>query len=156
MVVLMGHCTLVWRMTHPPKTFAPPAKGKRHEQLKAWIACHELTLAVYRITASWPRTEQYALTTQTRRAAYSAAANIAEGAAKRSGREFRRFLDMSIGSLAELSYFFILGRDLGYVTPEIWGEIEALRDHAGKLTGGLYRAIGRKADASGGSTVSPS
>jgi four helix bundle protein len=100
--------------------------GKRHERLKAWVACHELTLAVYRMTASWPKCEQYALTTQSRRAVYSAAANIAEGSAKRGSREFRRFLDTALGSLAELSYIFLLARDLGYVTPDVWGEIEAL------------------------------
>jgi four helix bundle protein len=124
------------------------SNGKRHERLKAWVACHELILAVYRVTGAWPKCEQYALTTQTRRAAYSAAANIAEGSAKRGNREFRRFLDTALGSLAELSYIFLLARDLGYLTPNVWGEIEALRDHAGKLTWGLYRAIGRKADPS--------
>jgi four helix bundle protein len=70
--------------------------------------------------------------------------NIAEGSAKRGSREFRRFLDSALGSLAELSYTLLLARDVGYLTPEVWGEIEALRDHAGKLTWGLYRAIRRK------------
>ncbi|MEA2724940.1 MAG: hypothetical protein QOH59_2711, partial [Gemmatimonadales bacterium] len=75
--------------------------------------------------------------------AYSAAANIAEGAAKRGTREFRRFLDISLGSLSELSYILQLARDLGYLKPEEWGEVEALRDHAGRLTWGLYRAVDR-------------
>ena len=118
--------------------------GKRHEQLKSWVACHQLTLAVYELTRGWPPRERYGLTSQARRACYSASANIAEGAAKRGGREFRRFLDISLGSLAELSYIFLLARDLGYLKAEEWGEIEALRDHAGRLTWGLYRAIARK------------
>jgi four helix bundle protein len=119
--------------------------AKRHERLKAWVACHELVLAVYRATGSWPKREEYALTSQTRTAACSAAANIAEGAAKRGAREFRRFLDNSLGSLADLSYLLLLARDLGYLTPDLWGELEALRDHTGKLTWGLYRAIKRAA-----------
>ena len=82
---------------------------------------------------------------QARRSAYSAAANIAEGAAKRGVREFRRFLDISLGSLSELSYILQLARELDYLRPEEWGEVEALRDHAGRLTWGLYRAVGRKA-----------
>lgn len=54
------------------------------------------------------------------------------------------FLDISLGSLAELSYIFLLARDLGYIKAEIWGEIEAIRDHAGRLTWGLYRALAAK------------
>jgi four helix bundle protein len=118
--------------------------GKRHERLKSWTSCHELALAVYRLTKEWPTSEQYGLTLQARRAAYSASANIAEGSAKRGAREFRRYLDISLGSLSELSYILLLARDLGYLKTEGWGEIEALRDHAGRLTWGLYRAIDRK------------
>jgi four helix bundle protein len=121
--------------------------GKRHERLKAWVACHELTLAVYQVTESWPKVEQYSLTAQVRRAAYAAAANIAEGSAKRGNREFRRFLDISLGSLSELCYLLRLGRDLGYLTSDRWGELEAIRDHAGRLTWGLYRAITRRAES---------
>ena len=128
-----------------PDLSTGPNRGKRHEQLKAWVACHELALAVYRFTGSWPREEQYSLTAQVRRAAYGAAANIAEGSAKRGNREFRRFLDMSLGSLSELSYFLLLSRDLGYLTGDEWGELEATRDNAGRLTWGLYRSITRKA-----------
>ena len=72
--------------------------GKRHERLKAWNACHDLVLEIYRKTSGWPVRERYGLTAQARRAAYSAAANIAEGSAKRGGAEFRRFLDISLGS----------------------------------------------------------
>jgi four helix bundle protein len=121
-----------------------PVRGQRHEQLKAWVACHQLVLAIYQATRAWPASELYSLTSQARRAAYSAAANIVEGSAKRGSREFRRFLDNSMGSLAELSYICVLARDLGYLKAEVWGELEALRDHAGRLTWGLYRAISAK------------
>jgi four helix bundle protein len=83
----------------------------------------------------------YGLTSQARRAAYSAAANIAEGSAKRGRAEFRRFLNITLGSLSELSYILVLARDLEYLKPEEWGEIEALRDHAGRLTWGLYKSL---------------
>jgi four helix bundle protein len=124
-------------------------KGPRHERIKSWLACHELVLGIYRLTSSWPKQEQYGLTSQARRAAFSAAANIAEGSAKRSGREFRRFLDNALGSIAELCYILRLSRDLGYLNAETWGEIEAMRDHAGRLTWGLYRALDRKITSSG-------
>ena len=119
-------------------------KGPRYESLKSWVACHELVVAVYRLTSDWPTNEQYGLTTQARRAAFSAAANIAEGSAKKGGREFRRFLDIAIGSISELTYILLLARDLGYMGREVWGEVEAMRDHAGRLTWGLYRSLDSK------------
>ncbi len=139
---------------HAPIKSAASKEGKRYEQLKSWVACHELTLAVYRVTRDWPTREQYGLTSQARRASYSASANIAEGSAKRGAREFRRFLDISMGSLSELSYIFLLARDLGYLKAEEWEETEALRDHAGRLTWGLYRAIDRKSRGAEESSIS--
>jgi four helix bundle protein len=118
--------------------------GKRHERLHAWAACHQLTTAVYQLTARWPSDERYGLVSQARRAAVSAAANITEGASRLGPREFRRFLDLSLGSLAELSYLLLLATELGYLTKEQATEIDILRDHANRLTWGLYQAI-RKA-----------
>jgi four helix bundle protein len=122
----------------------PVRKGPRHSGLKSWVACHELVLSIYRLTAEWPPKEQYGLTSQARRAAYSAAANIAEGSAKKGRREFRRFLNISLGSISELTYILLLARDLGYISREVWGEMEAMRDHAGRLTWGLYRSLERE------------
>ncbi len=120
------------------------ATGKRFEALKAWQAAHALALSVYRTTRHWPPEERSGLSAQTRRAAVSVSANIAGGSAKRGNREFRRFLDMAIGSLAEVQVYLLMAKELGYVTPAVWGELEALRDHAGMLTWGLYRSIGAR------------
>jgi four helix bundle protein len=115
-----------------------------YERLAAWERCHELALAVYRVTQSFPKYELYGLTAQTRRAAYSAAANIAEGSAKRGPREFLRYLDIAIGSLAEVSYAARLARDLGYLTTPDWEQLNALRGRAGFLTWRLYEKLGGK------------
>jgi four helix bundle protein len=125
------------------QTSARNRKPARHEGLKSWVACHELVLAVYRASAKWPSREQYGLAAQARRASYSCAANIAEGAARQGTKEFCRFLNFSLGSISELSYALLLARDLDYLKAEEWGEIEALRDHAGRLTWGLYRSLSR-------------
>jgi four helix bundle protein len=93
-------------ITSSQDTAGIPKNRKRHEGLKAWLACHDLTVAVYRVTQSWPGHEMYGLTSQARRAAYSTAANIAEGSAKRGSAEFRRYLNISLGSLSELSYIY--------------------------------------------------
>jgi four helix bundle protein len=123
-----------------------PRARKPYERFKAWVACHSLVLAVYRCSAQWPKDELYGLTSQARRAAASAALNIAEGSAKRGAKEFRRYLDISLGSLSELAYILLLANDLGILPRETFGEVEALRDHASRLTWGLYSAVGRKAE----------
>src|SRR5438132_3448318 len=82
-----------------------------YERLHAWRECHELALAVYRVTKSFPSEEQYGLTSQTRRAAFSAAVNIVEGSSRRSRKEFRRFLDISLSSLTEVGYALRFSRE---------------------------------------------
>jgi four helix bundle protein len=118
-----------------------PLDTKRYERLQAWQACHQVVMAVYRLTSEWPTTERFGLVSQLRRAAISAAANLAEGSAKRGPRESRRYIDVTLGSLAEVSYYLKLALDLGYLRRGQWGEVEALRDHAGRLTWGLNRAV---------------
>jgi four helix bundle protein len=112
-----------------------------YERFRAWRACDELTVAVYRATATFPRHELYGLTSQARRAAFSAAANIAEGSAKRGPREFRRYLDIAIGSLSELAYTLRLSSRLEYLTGAQSRELDALREGASRLTWLLYRRI---------------
>ena len=111
-----------------------------YERFHAWQACDELVLAVYRLTRSFPRAELYGLTSQARRAAFSAAANIAEGSAKRGRAEFSRYLDIAIGSLSELSYTMRLAWKLEYVNEEQWRELDNLRGRASRLTWRLYEA----------------
>ena len=60
-----------------------------YERFEAWKLCDELALAVYRVTQAFPKHELYGLTAQARRAAFSAAVNIAEGSAKPGPRERR-------------------------------------------------------------------
>jgi len=120
-------------------------EGPRYARLKAWSASHAMAVQIHLETRTWPFRDAMHLIDQTRRASFSAAANIAEGAARKGPREFRRFLDIALGSLAELSYALLLARDLGYLTPARWGELEAMRDHAGQLTWGLYLVVSKRA-----------
>lgn len=113
------------------------------ERLDAWHRCHELTLLIYRMTGTWPRAEQFGLVSQVRRAAVVAEANIAEGAAKRGKREFRRYLDISVGSLSELACLLRIARDLGYLDRTQWEELEPIRATASRTTWRRYQAIAR-------------
>ena len=117
----------------------------RYERLKAWQAAHELALLIYRMTDRWPSNERFGLTIQLRRAALSAPTNIAEGAAKRGAREFRRFLDTALGSLSEVSYLLKFSRDYGVLTHEDWVAMEALRGQVGRLTWRLYAVVAQQA-----------
>jgi four helix bundle protein len=116
-----------------------------YEKFEAWQVAHQLALEIYRVTDHWPKEERFGLTIQLRRAALSAPTNIAEGAAKRGNREFRRFLDIALGSLSEVSYLLRFSRDRELLTTECWLELETLRNRAGQLTWRLYRSISRAA-----------
>ena len=96
----------------------PAARSFR--DLVVWQKAHELVLAVYRLTESFPDREKFGLSHQMRRAAVSIPANIAEGFGKRSQAEKARFLNIAEGSLEECRYYLILARDLGY------GETDAM------------------------------
>lgn len=114
-----------------------------HEKWSAGKLAYDLALAVYRLTASFPKYELYGLTSQLRRAAMSVVLNIAEGAAKRGSRELRRYLDIALGSLSELTCALRLARDLEFLSIEEWNEVEQQRDRAGAHLWQLYRAVGK-------------
>ena len=115
-----------------------------YERFRAWRACDDLVVSVYRVTGGFPSHERYGLVSQARRAAVSAAANIAEGSAKRGSPEFRRFLDIAVGSLTELSYLLHVAHKLDYMTDTQRQELEAQRSVAGRLTWRLYEAVSKR------------
>lgn len=125
---------------------ATPSVSRRApwERLTAFHACHELALQVYRTTRRWPRAEQQCLTLETRQAAISAVVGLVQAATERGTPQFRRCLDQASGSLARLSCLLLLARDLELLSQEGWGEVEAKRDHAARLTWGLNQAAGRR------------
>jgi len=114
---------------------------KPYERFEAWQLCHQLTLAMYKVTKTFPSEEQYGLVAQARRAAFSAAANIAEGSAKRGVAEFRRYLDIALGSLSEISYILRLSCDLGYLNGADAAHLFTLLERASMVTWGLYHSM---------------
>lgn len=115
-----------------------------YEHLTARQVAYQLVLATYRATSSFPKHELYGLTAQSRRAAVSVVANTAEGSAKRGGGELRRYLDIALGSMAELSCLLRLAQDLGYISPADASALDGLRRRSGYLLWRLYASIGRK------------
>jgi len=114
-----------------------------YERFDAWKIAHQLALQLYAVTERWPTNERYGLTAQVPRAALSAPTNIAEGSAKRGPRELRRYLDIALGSLSELSYLLRFSRDRGILSEEAFREIDELRNRAGQLTWRLYESMTR-------------
>jgi len=77
-----------------------------------------MVIEVYKTTKAFPKEERYGLTSQMKRSAYSIPMNLVEGGAKRTEKEFRRFVDIAIGSCAELEYQLELCRDLNFLTSD--------------------------------------
>jgi four helix bundle protein len=80
---------------------AARAPARTFQDLVVWRRAHEFALCVYRYSAGFPKAETYGLTSQFRRAAVSAAANIAEGFRKSGRNDKVRFLNMAQGSIEE-------------------------------------------------------
>ena len=82
-----------------------------YKKLEAWQKSHAIALRTYAITANFPKSELFGLTSQMRRAAVSMPANIAEGC-YRGQRSLAHSLQVALGSAGELEYFIILSTDL--------------------------------------------
>ena len=88
--------------------------AKSFEDLVVWKKAHKFVLEIYQFTAKFPNSELFGLTSQSRRAAVSVPANIAEGFKKKGKADKVRFLNIAQGSLEESRYYLILAKDLGY------------------------------------------
>jgi four helix bundle protein len=116
---------------------------KPHKKLDAWVVGMTVVTEVYRLTAGFPRSEAFGLTAQMRRAAMSVPSNLAEGAARRSRKEFGRFLRMAQASLSEVDTQVEVARRLGYVSQGKDREIEELMRRVDKMLSGLIRRQAR-------------
>ena len=97
---------------------------KNFRDLKVWHKSHQLTLEIYKATASFPKEERYGLTSQMRRASTSIPANIAEGCGRNGDTELARFLQIAMGSASELEYHLILARDLDLLPSPNYEQLE--------------------------------
>ena len=90
------------------------APSKCFEDLIVWQKAHQFVLMTYRMSDDMPKSEQYGITSQLRRAAVSIPANIAEGFKKRTKADKARMMNIAQGSLEECRYYLILIRDLKF------------------------------------------
>ena len=93
------------------------------KELNVWHKAHQLTLAVYKVSAGFPREEMYGLTSQMRRSASSVPTNIAEGCGRGTNPDFVRFLHIALGSASELEYQLILTHDLTWLPNDSYQQL---------------------------------
>ena len=111
-----------------------------YKSLNFYTDAHELTLEIYKLTKDFPKEELYGLASQLKRASVSICSNIAEGSGKGSRLEFRRFINISIGSAKEVEYQLLLSKDLGYISIQTYDRINNL---VSKVIGKMFRYMER-------------
>ena len=87
---------------------------KNYRELIVWLKAHKNVLQIYKLTKSFPREEQFGITSQIRRAATSVPTNIAEGCGKFTQKDFANFLQNALGSCQEVEYLLFLSFELEY------------------------------------------
>jgi four helix bundle protein len=112
-----------------------------HRKLRAFELADALALQVYQATAEFPKSEQFGLASQMRRAAVSIPCNIVEGCARPSEADFLRFLDIAYGSTRELEYQISLALRLGFLHDERHAALAAQCEEASKVLHGLIRSL---------------
>ena len=112
-----------------------------HRDLIVWQKAMDLVVECYRISDRFPRSEDFGLRLQLRRAAVSVPANIAEGRGRTGVGEYLHHLSIAHGSLKELETHLEISRRLGYLTPEVLADFQGRLDEVGRLLGGLIRKL---------------
>ena len=114
-----------------------------HKDLEVYKHSLDLVEKIYQLTASFPSSENFGLTSQLRRASVSLPSNIAEGSSRGSTKDFIRFLNISSGSLAEIETQLIIAERIGYITftPDLQNNIIAIRKMLYRLKQSLSKKI---------------
>ena len=114
---------------------------RNYRKIKAWQLADDLAVDLYAKTKAFPKEELFALVSQLRRAAYSVPSNIAEGAGRRTTKDFLRFLDISKGSINEVQYFLHLSARLEYLSTEDAQQLIGLAQEVAKCFLGYIKAV---------------
>lgn len=112
-----------------------------YTKLSVWQKAHALTLSIYNLTAVFPRSETFGITSQMRRAAFSIPANIAEGCGRGTNRELRQFLYIAVGSASELDYYLLLARDLRLIPPKQFAVLNPRIMEVRRMLAGLIESV---------------
>jgi len=114
---------------------------KNYKELVVWQKAKLLAVEIYKETGSFPRPEQFGLTSQIRRAVVSVPANIAEGWGRGSTREYIQFLLIARASLMELETHLIISQELGYLKAEQLEGMQERIEGIGQMLNRLIQAL---------------
>ena len=112
---------------------------KTHKDLDVWKKSMDFVTMLYKKTATFPKEEIYGLTNQMRRAAVSIPSNNAEGAARKSNKEFIQFLHIALGSTVEIETQLIISKNLKFIDDESFIELDKERNEIGRMLFGLIK-----------------
>ena len=112
--------------------------SRNYRDLVVWQDSIQLAKSIYKISEKFPKHETYALADQIRRAIVSVPSNIAEGQARKAPGDFRRFLHIALGSLAEVDTQLVLAQEFGYLNGN---DVDGLFEQIQVLRKKLYALI---------------
>jgi four helix bundle protein len=114
---------------------------KGYKKLLVWQRANELAREIYLATKKFPKDELYGITSQLRRAAVSVPTNIVEGSGRQNRNEFKQFVNIALGSLAETEYLLEFSFELKYLSIEDFNRLESIRKNVGGLLWNLYKSF---------------
>jgi four helix bundle protein len=112
-----------------------------YKDLLVWQRSIQMTVAIYRLTQSFPTEERYGLVSQLRRAAVSVASNIAEGYGRLSTGEYKQFLGMARGSNSEVQTQLVIASELGYGDAQLLKQVDGLSQEVAKMLVSLLQKL---------------
>jgi len=115
--------------------------GDSYRDLVVWQRAMEMTLAIYRLTEEFPPRELYGLSSQLRRAGVSVASNIAEGYSRNSTGEYKQFLGMAKGSIAEVQTQLVIAKALKLGDAKNLAQATALSEEVGKMLYAMLKKL---------------
>jgi len=112
---------------------------RAHKELDVWKLSMELVVDIFQVVDMFPKKELFGLSMQMKRCAVSIPSNIAEGAGRKTKREFRNFLYIAQGSLNELDTQLEIARKLGYLKEDKYKELQEKVLRVGQMLSGLIK-----------------
>lgn len=118
-------------------------ENERWAKLEVWKTADDLAFEIYQITKQFPKEEIYGITSQIRRSALSIPTNIVEGYSRKGDKELARFINISLGSLAETKYLVYFSNRLGYFQDSEYNKLKQGYNTLGKLLWRFYEKVSR-------------
>lgn len=113
-----------------------------YRKLVAYVKACEVRRNVYRLVKRFPKEEQFALSSQLRRASVSITSNIAEGMTRYSNKDKIHFLEISFGSLMEVMSQLEVALDEGYIDGNEFASMETIVAETARVISGLQNSFG--------------